>query len=175
MFCNGVGLIDGIFDGAMQSDFETKELVGLVERKSMEAVALSGMELTLVPPWMVPRLRVVLGFSGSGVRATVASASSQRGDGIGRTGVSEAVASGAVDGDLKAKAAESLGDGGVSARAIEDDVGSDASGESRLLVEMADAAQIAFAFFSYVGEHDDGSGEREPWRGGWPAREQACR
>ncbi len=50
----------------------------------MEAWALSGMELTLVPPWMVPRLSVVRGSSGSGVseRAARAEASAAMGLGV---------------------------------------------------------------------------------------------
>ena len=69
------------------------------------------------------------------------------------------MAAGSVDGDLEAQAAEGLGDGGVGAGAVEHDVGSDAAGECRLLVKVADAAQIAFAFFADVAENDDGSGE----------------
>jgi hypothetical protein len=65
--CGIRAMLDGVFDGAMQGDFKAQQLVGLVERKSMEACALSGMEFTLVPPWMVPRLRVVRGSSGSSV------------------------------------------------------------------------------------------------------------
>ena len=56
---------------------------GLVERKSMEAWALSGMELTLVPPWMVPRLSVVRGSSGSGVSARAARAAASAAMGLG--------------------------------------------------------------------------------------------
>ena len=125
----------------------------------MEAVALSGMELTLVPPEMVPRLRVVLGLSGSGVRAIDAERDGQCGDGIGRAGIGEAVAAGTVDGDLEAQAAESLSDGGVCTRAIEHDVGGDASGECGLFVEVAYAAQIAFTLFAYVAENDNWNGE----------------
>ena len=49
----------------------------------MEAVAHSGMELTLVPPWIVPRFSVVRGSSGSGVWASAASAEARAAMGLG--------------------------------------------------------------------------------------------
>ena len=125
----------------------------------MEAVALSGMELTLVPPWMVPRLRVVLGFSGSGVRATVARAMASAAMGLGVPASVKLWPPGPLMVTWKRRLPRAWVTAESAPGAIEDDVGGDATGEGRLLVEMADAAQIAFAFFAYVAEHDDGSGE----------------
>jgi len=50
----------------------------------MEAFTFSGMELTLVPPSMVPMLKVVRGSSGSGVWARIerAEASAVMGFGV---------------------------------------------------------------------------------------------
>ena len=120
----------------------------------MEAGALSGMELTLVPPWMVPMLRVVRGSSGKRGLGEGGQRRGQGGDGVGGARVGKAVAAGAGDGDLEAAAAEGLGDGRVRARAVEDDVGGDAAGERALVVEVAHAAQIAFAFFAHVAQED---------------------
>ena len=57
--------------------------LGLVDRKSTDAVALSGIELTLVPPWIVPRFSVVRGSSGSEVSARTASAAARAAIGFG--------------------------------------------------------------------------------------------
>src|SRR6185437_3921681 len=82
-----------------------------------------------------------------------------RGDGVGRSGVSKAVTAGAVDGYLKSGAAEGLRYGGVGAGAVEDDVGGDAAGIRALAIEMADAAEVAFAFFADVTDEEERRGE----------------
>ena len=88
---------------------------------------------------------------------------SQRGgkgcDGVRSARIGKTVAARAVDGDLKAAAAEGLGNGGVRAGAVENDVGGDAASERALIVEVTHAAQIAFAFFADVGQDDEGRGE----------------
>ncbi len=80
-------------------------------------------------------------------------------DGVGRAGVGEAVAAGSGDGDLKTSAAKGLGNGGVSSCAVEDDVSGDAAGVGAGIVEMAHAAEIAFAFFAHVSEDDERDGQ----------------
>ena len=54
-------------------------------------------------------------------------------------------------------------------------MGGDASGEGGLLIEVADAAQIAFALFADVAENDEGSSEFDFRRGGGLARGRAGR
>ena len=135
---------------------------GLVERKSMEAWALSGMEFTLVPPWMVPRFRVVRGSFRQAGLSQAGQGRSQRGDGVGRACIGKAVAAGADDGDLVAAAAQGLGDGRVRAGAIQNDVGGDAAGQRTLAVKMAHAAQIAFALFAHIAQKDERRGQFNP-------------
>ncbi len=88
-------------------------------------------------------------------------------DGIGRAVVAPGMAAGACDGDLKTAAAKSLRDDVVVAGAIESDEAWPArargicggiAGREMLAVEVADAAQIAFAFFADIGDEEQGSG-----------------
>jgi len=72
------------------------------------------------------------------------------------------VAAWAVDGDLIAAAAEGLGDGGFRSRAVKDDVGGDAVGVRRILVDVADPAKVAFAFFANVAYKYEGGAEGHP-------------
>jgi len=90
------------------------------------------MELTLVPPWMVPMFSVVRDPEGAGsgpVRR--ARRRVRRWDWGCRP--RKAVAAGAGDGDPKTSAAEGLGDGGVGSGAVENDVGGDAAARGLLL------------------------------------------
>jgi hypothetical protein len=66
------------------------------------------------------------------------------------------VAAGAGDGDAEAEAAEGAGDGGVVASAFEDDGGGDAGAVGAAFEEMTHAAEVALAFFAYVGGEEDG-------------------
>ena len=79
-------------------------------------------------------------------------------DGVEGTGVCPGVASGAGDGDAEAEAAESPGDDGGAAAAFERDGGGDAGGVGAAFEEVAHAAEVAFAFFAYVGGEEDGDG-----------------
>ena len=95
----------------------------------MEAWTLSGMEFTLVPPWMVPRLRVVRGSLRQRRFGQDGQGGGQGGNGVGGARVGKAVAAGAGDGDPEAAAAQGLGDGRIRARSVENDVGGDAAGQ----------------------------------------------
>ena len=127
----------------------------------MFACALSGIELTLMPPWMVPRLRVVRGSSGRGVSASAARAVESAAMGLGMPASVKLWPAGAGNGDLVAAAAKGLSDGGVGAGAIENDVGGDAAGEWAVLVDMAHAAQVALPFFANVAEDDERNRQRD--------------
>ena len=132
---------------------------GSVERRSRRAVADSGMELTEVPPEMWPTLMVVRGLEGSlrcgdgRVRALA-----EEEDGVGGAGVGPGVAAGAGDGDAEAEAAEGAGDDGGAAAAFEGDGGGDAVAIGAAVEEVTHAAEVAFAFFAYVGGEEDGDG-----------------
>jgi hypothetical protein len=159
VFCAVVNLFDGILDRAMERDFETKEFVGTGGAK----VNGSGSALgNGVDTGAAGNGSEVEGcarfFRERGTRHRCESCG-QCGDGVRRAGVSEAVSAGAVDRDLKAEAAESLGNGGVGTRTIEHDVSGDASGESALLVEVANSTQVALTLFPHIAQDDDGDRE----------------
>ena len=80
----GVGEFNRIFDGAVQRHLKPQQLIGCWWTGSRWLpTAFSGIELTLVPPRIVPRFRVVRGSSGMGVRAKVASAMARAAMGLG--------------------------------------------------------------------------------------------
>ena len=68
---------------------------------------------------------------------------------------------GAGDGEAKALGAEGAGDGGGGARAFENEGSGDAAGEGAAGEEVADPAEVAFAFFADVGGEEDGDGRDE--------------
>jgi len=115
------------------------------------------MELTLVPPAMVPRLSVVRGWKLG--RRQHGQCGGQRGDGIGRARVGKAVAAGASDLGQKAPAAQGLRDCRVGSCAIEDDMRGDAPSQRGLVIEVAHAAQVALAFFSHVAQEKQRCGQ----------------
>ncbi len=131
---------------------------GSVERRSRRAVADSGMELMEVPPEMWPTLMVVRGLVGSLRAAMSGEGLAEDEDGVGGAGVGPGVAAGAGDGDAEAEAAEGAGDDGGGAAAFEGDGGGDAVAVGAALEEMTHAAEVAFAFFAYVGGEEDGDG-----------------
>ena len=104
---------------------------------------------------MVPRFRVVRGSSGIGVLASAARAVASAAMGLGRPASVKLWPPGTGDRDLKAPAAEGLGDGRVGAGAVENDVGGDAAGEGALIIEVANAAQVALALFADVAQEQE--------------------
>ena len=79
-------------------------------------------------------------------------------DGVEGAGVGPGVAAGAGDGDAEAEAAEGSGDDGGAAASFEGDGGGDAVAVGAALEEVTHAAEVAFAFFAYVGGEEDGDG-----------------
>jgi len=79
-------------------------------------------------------------------------------DGVGGAGVGPGVAAGAGHGDAEAEGAECSGDDGGVAAAFEDDGGGDAVAVGAALEEVSHAAEVALAFFAYVGGEEDGDG-----------------
>ena len=69
------------------------------------------------------------------------------------------MASRALYGDAVAAAAQGLGDGGVGAGAIEDDVCGNAAGQCALVIEMAHTAQIALALLAHIAHKEEGCGD----------------
>ena len=118
------------------------------------ASALSGIEFTLMPPRTVPRLSVVRGSSGSGRLGHLGQRLGQRGDRVRCPCVGKAVPARPGHGHTIAPAAQRLRHGRLRARAIEHNVRGHASGERAVLVKMPHAAQIAFALFAHIAQHD---------------------
>ena len=131
----------------------------------MVAWALSGMELTLVPPRMVPMLSVVRGSSGRRSFGKRGESGGERGDGVGRAGVGKAVAAGSGDGDLIAAAAEGLGDGRSRRLRHRARCARRCGRRAGCAVKMAHAAQVAFALFADVAEEDERNWAARPRRG----------
>ena len=84
--------------------------------------------------------------------------SAEEKDWVRGSGVGPGVAAGAGDGDAKAEAAEGSSDDGGVAAAIKGDSGGDAVAVGAALEEVTHAAEVAFAFFAYVGGEEDGDG-----------------
>ena len=61
----------------------------------------------------------------------------------------------------KAPAAERLGHGDLVACPVQHDVGSDAVAPRRALIQIAHAAQVAFALFAYVADEEHRAGQRD--------------
>ena len=123
------------------------------------ASALSGIEFTLMPPRMVPRLSVVRGSSGSGVSASAASAVASAAMGLGVPASVKLWPPGPGDRDPIAPAAQRLRHGRVRAGAIQHNVRGNAAGQRAVLVEVAHAAQIAFALFAHIAQQDERRGQ----------------
>ena len=66
----------------------------------------TGIELTEVPPSILPRLKVVRGFVGTVDGGKFHDAAGERGDGIGHAEIGPAMAAGAGDGDFEAARGE---------------------------------------------------------------------
>ncbi len=158
-----VGGLYGILDSAVQSDLQANERtqVGGAEfdsrrhafRDSVDrSSALDGADVQGGPCFV--RIGIARRFSKSG------QSRSQDEDGVRSSGVGKAVAARAGDRDLVSAAAKGLRNSGFGSCAVEDDVGSDAAGIGRVLVDVADAAQVAFALFADVADED------EAWRRG---------
>ncbi len=89
------------------------------ERVSTRMVADSGMEFTEVPPLMMPMLKVVFGVAGNVVRREAVNDARQRDDGIGNAEVAPGVAAMTANRDFIAAAAQTFGNDGVGARAVQ--------------------------------------------------------
>ena len=149
---------DALGERGEDEGFEVVELLGEVERRSRSQVAEEGMELTEVPPAMVAELRVVRGLEGRVSCVSSGSAAARIEDGVGAAGVGPGVAAGAGDVDAETAAGQGAGDDRVGAPAFERDGGGDAMGVGAGVEEMAHAAEVALAFFAYVGGEEDGHG-----------------
>ena len=88
----------------------------------------------------------------------VSEGSAEYKDGVGGTGISPGVSSGAGDGDTEATATEATGDDGVAATTFEGDGGGDAVAIGLVGEEVAHAAEVALAFLAYIGCEEDGDG-----------------
>lgn len=80
-------------------------------------------------------------------------------DGVWGTGVGPGVTAGTCDGNAEAPAAETSGDDSVAATAFEGYSGGNAVPVGLVGEEVAHAAEVAFAFFSYVCGEEDGNGQ----------------
>ena len=154
-----VPMLDGILHGAMQRDFKAQQLVGIggseidgglsAFRNRVHAdAAANGAE--------IERGARLFGQGSFGQRGQ---SHGQRGDGVRRARIGKAMPAGSGDGNLVAAAAQSLGDGCIGAGAIQHNVRGDAAGERAVLVKMAHAAQVAFAFFAHIAQHDQRDGQ----------------
>ena len=72
------------------------------------------------------------------------------------------MAAGAGYGDAEAATAQCARDSALGTSAIQNDVRRDAASQRAVLVEMAHAAQIAFAFFADVAQKDQRGGQLRP-------------
>ena len=99
-----------------------------------------------------------VGVGGEFERGDLGEGVAEEEDGVGGAGVGPGVAARAGDGDAEAKAAEGAGDDRGVAAAFERDGGGDAVAIGAALEEVTHAAEVAFAFFAYVGGEEDGDG-----------------
>jgi hypothetical protein len=100
VFCRSVGLIDGIFDGTMQGDFEAEEFVGAGGAEIDGGGSAFGNGVDAGAAVDGAEVESGAGFFRQRSVCDSCERRGERGDGVGSARIGEAVPPGAVDGDL---------------------------------------------------------------------------
>ena len=155
----GVGVFHCVFNGAMHGDLKAQQFVGTDRSKIDSCGSAFGDGIhagAAVNGADVESGTRFLGDRGSDQRSEGVREGC---DGVGQARIGKAVAPGTGDGDLKTAAAQGLGDSRIWPGAVENDVGGDAAGDGTAVVELANAAQVAFALFAHVAHEQERGGQ----------------